>query len=443
MNTPGKSALVRPQVLVETSRALPLVSLSVCFTPGSVLDPAGSAGLTRLTGRLMRRTGGGLSADQLDTRIDTLGGSLGADVSHGAIAFQGTCISRSLDAFVGVVKDVVAAPSLDESEFGKLKRESEAELLASLDSDQSVARHWFRRRLYAEHPYGCPASGTLRSLPGIQYSHAKAHYGQAICRENLLFAFAGDIDADQAQRYAEQLSLAVPVGTPRAVPVAEPTFLSGRELIVIDKPERTQTQILIGTRGSHPKDADHTALHVANTVFGGTFTSRLMHEVRSKRGWSYGASSHLPYDKKRQAFSMLTFPKADDAAACIELQLQLLEQWCESGITAEELDWVKNYLVRSHAFALDTANKRVGLKLDEVLNDLPADFHNGYLDRVQAVTLEQANRAISERISPKDLLIVVVCTEKLLSEQLKAVVADLKSYEVIPFDGEAQAEAQA
>lgn len=427
------------QVLVETSRAVPLVSVSVTFTQGSVLDPVGKEGLTRLTGRLMRRTGAGLSADQLDTRIDTLGSSLGVDVSHSAISFQGTCISRSLEAYVNVIQDVVGKASLSEHEFNKLKGESQAELLSMLDSDQSIARHWFRRELFAGHPYGRPAGGTLPSVPKIEHVDAQQHATRMIDRGRLLCAFAGDIDTEQAERFAAKIAAAAPVGATGTVEVGEPNFVSGRHLVVVDKPERTQTQILIGTRGSHPKDADHTALHVANTVFGGTFTSRLMHEVRSKRGWSYGASSNIPYDRQRQAFSILTFPKAEDAAPCIELELALIEQWCKEGVTQAELDWAKNYLIRSHAFSVDTASKRVAQKLDEALYDLPAGYHEHYLENIQAVTLEQANQAVANRISPKDLLIVVVCTEKLIAEQLKEKILDLKSYKVIPYDGETQA----
>ncbi|MFO0570791.1 MAG: insulinase family protein [Polyangiaceae bacterium] len=117
---------------------------------------------------------------------------------------------------------------------------------------------------------------------------------------------------------------------------------------------------MIGGLGTHPHDADHIALHVANTVLGGTFTARLMNEIRSKRKRSYGAYSNLPYDRHRQAFSMW-IPKATDAAECIKVELSLLRAWWEKGITARELAWAKRYLVRSHAFSVDTPLQRVGL----------------------------------------------------------------------------------
>ena len=145
-------------------------------------------------------------------------------------------------------------------------------------------------------------------------------------------------------------------------------------------------------------------------MFGGTFTARLTHEVRAKRGWSYGANSSLSYDRQRQTFSMWTFPKAEDAAPCIALELEMLEDWWKDGVSADELEWAKQYLVRSHAFDRDTTSKRVGLRLDEQLCDLPEGYYANYTDSIEAVTLEQANAAIQKRISLEDLVMVVVGT---------------------------------
>src|SRR5207253_3567377 len=96
--------------------------------------------------------------------------------------------------------------------------------------------------------------------------------------------------------------------------VAEPSMASGRRLVVVDKPERTQTQILIATMGTSPYDEDHVPLVIANAVFGGSFTSRLMREIRSKRGWSYGASARASIDRRRQAWVLWTVPSAPEAA---------------------------------------------------------------------------------------------------------------------------------
>ncbi len=421
-------------VLLETSRALPLVSISIGLKTGALLDAPGKEGTTRLLSRLMRRTAGGLEAQVIDTRIDSLGGSLGADVAHSTMVFQATVISRSLAAFVDLLVDVLARPGLFEAELERLQRETLAELTDSLDDDRGLARRFFRRRFFGAHPYGRSVSGTPKSVPEITPADARLVFERAFVRDNLVFAFSGDLDGALASRIAQRLSDALPGGVAPVDDTPEPSPVPGRRLVLVDKPDRTQTQILIGCLGSHTRDEDHVALLVANTIFGGTFTARMTQEVRSKRGWSYGAYSNVPFDRRRQSFSMWTFPKADDAGPCLRLELGMLHDLREQGVTKQELSWAKRYLVRSHCFAIDTAAKRVGLALDQALYELPQDYYSRYLERIQAVTLDEANSSVRNRLSEDDLLITVVGTESVVGGAVRAAVDGLASTEVVPFD---------
>lgn len=424
----------QPLVLVEHSRALPVVSVSVAFPRGSALDPGGKEGLTRILTRLMRRTGGGLTAEVIDERIDALGGSLGADVSQTSIGFSAMVIARSLEPFVELLASVLADPALGAEEFALLQRETLGELVESRDNDRTLARRWFRRRLFPGHPYSRTVNGTVTSIRAIDAVDPKPHYDRLLAREGAVFAFAGDIEPERATECARRLWSALPDRAMTSDPVGDPELPAGRRLVIVDKPERTQTQILIGGLGTHASDADHTALLVANTIFGGTFTARLTQEVRSKRGWSYGAYSSLPLDRKRQAFSMWTFPKSSDAAPCIRLELELLKQWRERGVTAKELGWAKRYLVRSHAFTIDTPAKRAGLALEELVYQLPEGYYRDWIERIQAVTLEQANAAVRTRISDENLLVTVVGTETEIGGAVRDAIDGLGSTEVVRFD---------
>jgi zinc protease len=421
-------------VLLETSRALPLVSISIGLKTGAVLDAPGKEGTTRLLSRLMRRTAGGLEAQVIDTRIDSLGASLGADVAHSTMVFQATVISRSLNAFVDLLVDVLARPGLAGDELERLQRETLAELKDSLDDDRGLARRFFRRRFFGSHPYGRSVSGTPTSVPGISRADVQALFQRSFVRENLVFAFSGDLDAGGASQIAQRISDALPSGAAPLDTTPEPVAVPGRRLVIVDKPERTQTQILIGCLGSNARDEDHVPLLVANTIFGGTFTARMTQEVRSKRGWSYGAYSNVPIDRQRQSFSMWTFPKADDAGPCLRLELDMLRELRDEGVTKQELSWAKRYLVRSHCFAIDTAAKRVGLALDQALYDLPEDYYSRYLERVQAVTLEQANASVQNRLSVDDILVTVVGTNSVIGDAVRDAVVGLASAEVVPFD---------
>ena len=440
--TPLESALARAAsaaaapVLVESSRELPLVTIAVALRSGSAEDPVDQEGLTRFAGRMMRRSGGGRSATELDAAIDALGGSIGVESTHSTTAVHGTVISRSLDEFVDLVSDIVARPGFAGDEHERLQRETNAELIEARDHDRALMRRWFRRKFYADHPYGRSTTGTSASIQRICGDSVRQHHRRTFVRDNLVFAFSGDVDEERARNIAGRISSALPRGAAPSYSVTELTRPSGRHLVIVDKPERTQTQILIGCLGTHPRDEDHVPLVVANTVFGGTFTARLMNEVRSKRGWSYGAYSALPYDRRRRAFTMWTFPKAEDAAPCIKLQLEMLRKLLKEGISKKELQRAQRYLIRSHAFALDTASKRVGLKLDAALYDLPRDYYGAYVERVRQVTLEQANSALLRRLSADDLMITVVGTAAQIGDSVRRATEPLATAEIVQFDAE-------
>lgn len=363
-----------------------------------------------------------------------MGAELAADVAPTVLTLHADVISRSVDEFIELVIRLISEPTFDERELGKLLRETQSELIESRDSDRALASRHFRRVLFEGHPYGRQTVGRLSTIPCITRADVEDRYRRSFVRGNLAMAFAGDITETRAHELAERIAASLPNGPRSTLVPPPPPSRPGRRLVFVDKPERTQAQLLIGTIGSHPRDPDHIALHVATTILGGTFTSRLMQEIRAKRGWSYGAYARLPYDRERDAFSLWTFPTARDASACITLELELLDAWRAHGISSRELSFVKRYLVRSHAFDVDTAQKRVHQKLDIELFDLPSDYHSKYREHVQAVTVEAANRAVTERISVDNLVISVVGTYAEIGHAVAQSIPRLDNVEVVAYD---------
>lgn len=421
-------------LIVESSNLLPLVTVAVAFRSGAAHDPDGKEGLSRLTTRMLRRGSQGLSAAETENAIDRLGGEISAEVATSTTAVYGQVLARNTGAFLELLGRVLSEPTFPEDEFARLVRETKAEIIDARDNDRALADRFFRRTLFDGHAYGRTIRGTEVSLTSLTTAEARAHHRRQFVRKNAVVAFAGDITLEDAERQADKLLSGLSDAPAPADVLLEPKPLAGRHLVFVDKPERTQTQVLIGGLGTAAKDEDHVPLSVANAIFGGTFTSRLMKEVRSKRGWSYGASSRLGLDRHRHSFVMWTFPAAADAPPCITLELGLLEKLIEGGITPRELAFMKRYLSRSHAFEVDTAQKRVHQELDVELLGLPADYHSGWLRKVDAVTVDEANAALRRRLSPENLLVTVVGTAGELLPKVRAAVPGLGSERVVAYD---------
>lgn len=422
-------------VLIETSKAIPLVHISVATRRGAAADPPGGDGLTRLTARLMRRTAGGVPLTELERRLDRLGISLGADTTYSNMSLSAVVLKRSCEPCLSILADALGKPGLAEQEFERLQRETLGEIVEGQDNDRGLASRALRRSLFTNHAYGRSVGGTIATIKSLAADQSRSLYRQLVRRDDLLIGISGDIEADEALRFAERLIECVPADTASTDEIQDPSPGQGRKLVFVNKPERSQTQIFVGLRGSHPKDEDHLDLHVANTVFGGMFSSRLMQQVRVQRGWSYGAYSSLPLDRHRQAFTMWTFPKSEDAAACLKLELQMLEDWVNNGITEKELKSAKNMLTRSYAFMVDTASKRLGLALDEILYDLPIGYYASYPKRVADVRLADVNAALRRRLDPSHLVVAVVGTADRVLTDIQGVLPGAET-EVIPFDTE-------
>jgi len=421
---------------VESSPSVPLVSIVVALRTGSVADPEGKDGLLRLTARMLRRGSLGMSSIQIENAIDRLGAEFGAEVAPSTMSLHGQVIRRNLHAFCKLFVSILGHPTFAEDELSRLRRESIAEIQDARDNDRVLASLALRRSLFADHLYARSAVGRASSIEKLTRDDVVSAYERHFVRAHAVIGFAGAITEQEARELGALIASALREGAPSPADVPEPTAPAGRSLVFVDKPERTQTQILIGTLGTFPHDDDHFPLVCATAVLGGTFTSRMMREIRSKRGWSYGTSARLTIERRRHAFVMSAAPASNDCPPCISLELSMLEEFVEHGVASREIAFIKNYIVRSHAFEIDTAAKRLGQALDNELLALPEDYHTRYLDHVRAVTPAAASASIKARISPDNLVVIVVGTANDILDKVTASIPRLARHEVVPFDRE-------
>ena len=421
-------------LLVESSRELPLVAIAVSFRCGAVHEPTALQGLARVTARMLRRGAEGWGERQLEEHIDALGGDLAMHVGLGSTTVSFEVATRFAEPAAALLATILGAPTFEEVELDKLVRQSVAEIVSSRDEDALLAARALRRHLLGNHPHARRISGTMEALSRIDRRSVVDFHRECYTRANAIVGIAGDADDAQAEAIAARLLERLPEGRVHTYDVPEPSVPRGRGLVIVDKPERTQVQLGIGGLGTHPLDADHTALVVANTAFGGTFSSRLTQEVRVKRGWSYGAHSGFLVSRVRELFSLWSAPAVDDAADCLALEIAMLEEWQRDGVTSEELERAKQYLRRSFAFEIDTPRKRLHQSLERALLGLPDDYHSGFVQRVGAVSIEQANAAVRARLDLDALWVSALATAPQVEERLCKALPRLSQHVVEPFD---------
>lgn len=409
------------EVSFERDPSLPTVNINVAIKAGSVDDPEGQAGLTNFLGEMLLRGTELRSKEQLDLEIDQIGARLEVETRAEALILRGAVLSSQLDKFLAILGEIVTRPSFPEAEIRKLKAKITSEILEELGRDQSLASRRFESFLFRGHPYGKPVLGKVKDVERISRESLLAHYNRLVRDKRLLIVGSGDADPQgQIKTWAESIA-SIRAGGASAPKLARPEDPTSRRVLIIDKPERTQTQIFGGQVGLRMTDQDFFPLYVANHVFGGgSFSARLMTEIRVKRGWSYGAYSTFRHGTQPRYWRFYLFPAAKDTPAALRTSLQMVEELRNKGISEGELDFARASLINSAGFMFNTPKKRVENKLLERTLDLPEGFMKNYAENISRVTLAEINSALKRFLHPDRLSITVLGTAK----DLRKSVAD-------------------
>jgi zinc protease len=348
------------------------------------------------------------------------------------MTFHGHCLTRNLPRLMQLAGDVLCRPRFEAREDEKLRRENLALLDDIRDDDGALASRFFEREALAGHPYGRSLLGTEETIARHDADGASRWWSRNVVKENLIVGLAGDIDEASARRLAAEAFGPLADGpAPPPLTLPTPPLPAGRRTILVDKPERTQSQVVIGHAGPPHAAPDWLPLHVGATAFGGTFSSRLMTEVRVKRGWSYGASAQVPRSKFGHAYRMRLAPSLEQAPAALELVQTLWSALVAEGVTDEEVDLATRFLEGRWAFEVDTAEKRLDDRIDTLLYGLPETFYREFPARVRAVGRDAVNDVFRRRLHPQSGVTVVTGTASELEAPLRAVAGEV---EVVAWD---------
>lgn len=408
------------EVSFESDSSLPLVYVNLAVRSGAVSDPKGQSGLTNFMGELMLRGSRSKTKEQIDKALDQMGARLEVETRSEALIFRGAVLSSQLEPFLNLVSEIITEPSFPDEEIRKLKSEVISGILEELGRDPGLAGRRATKFLFGDHPYGKPVLGTVKDIEKLSRDEIAEHYGKLIKDKFLLVVGTGDASESKIKDWAKSIANLRPSSNSDSISeVPAPRNSAVRRLQIIDKPDRTQTQIYIGQIGIRMTDSDFFPLYLGNYAFGGpSFSARLMVEIRVKRGWSYGADSHFRFGLQPRSWQVHLFPASKDAAAALAESLKLIDELKKTGIKAEEFEFSKQSIVNSAGFMYNTPRKRVENKLLEKTLDLPDGFMKSYGPEIAKVQLPDVNSSLAKFLKPNQLAISVLATAKDLKPAL-------------------------
>ena len=414
------------------NHTLPTTFYSITVKSGSVRDPAGKEGLANLTIKMLLRGTKNRNRSQILEDIDFLGAALSANVDYDYIQLVGKTLSRTQDRFFELLSDVLLNPTFPKEEFEKLKSETTGQLQLLTEDDRGLNRVRFTQWLYQGFPYGRLTTGTPSSIKNITLSDVKDFYQTHFLGSNMILAAAGDVEKSPIKEWVNQYMGSTREGKVEPYQYPQVPTIAKSRILLVDKPDRTQTQILVGQYGVSGDSADFYPLYVGNVSFGGTFTSTLMREIRVKRGWSYGAYSRFVRRKSAGEYFIWSFPANKDTLPTIDLTNKLLKDFIDKGVSKEEFELAKQFAVRETAFITETPDRTMGEFLDGLLKGWKG-YPENLRKMFEKVSYKNVQNVIPEYLKTSPFVMTIVCTASDFKEALEKQFPDAE-VKVVPYD---------
>lgn len=385
-----------------------IVAISYLFTGGSALDPSDKAGLSNFAVALLDEGAGPRDSFAFQSELEdrSIRWRVGADKD--AISGSITATTDNFDAALDLLKDALTTPRFDIEPIDRIRKQILVKIKSDTENPNRIASVALMKALFGDHPYARIDDGTAESVTQLGSDDFKAWAKSRFAKDRLILSASGDITPKQLGRALDRAFGKLPASTGLDIAIPAATVDPKADVIRIDK-NLPQSVIYIGQRGLKRSDPDWYAAQVVDYVFGsGSFNSRLMDEIREKRGLAYSVFSSLqPLDAG--AFVMAGAGTRSDAAE--ESVKVFQEEWRKlstAGLTADELQGAIDYLTGSWPLRL-TATSRIADTLIAVQRDKLGlrylDERNSFIERV---TLEDANRVAKTVYAPDELKIVVV-----------------------------------
>jgi predicted Zn-dependent peptidase len=407
------------QLLLMEKRDVPMIAFHARIAGGAITDPAGKEGTADLVAELLQKGAGSRDALQFSAAADSVGGTFGTASARESLVVTGEFLSRDQKLMIELLSDALRRPRFEAAELDKLRKRMIDGIAAARENQpEAVIDNYFDAFLFGAHQYGRSASET--SLAAVTRDEVVKWYRDNSGADRTILVFVGDFDAkalakDVKKAFGDWQKAAAPM--PK---LTAPAALKGRRVLLVDKPDATQTYFRIGNVGIARKDPDGVAVDLVNTAFGGRFTSMLNSELRIRTGLTYGARCNVSRESVPGSVAMNSFTKTESTAEAIDLTLATLDRLHTGAIDAATLSSVKAYVAGQYSPRLETSNA-LAAKLAEIeAFNLGRGDVDDYAAKLNAVTGDGA-KSVIERVYPKqaDLTFVLIGNASAIREAAK------------------------
>jgi len=391
--------------LVQES-SIPFVAIEIIFEGGATLDLPGKRGATNLMMALLEEGSGDLDARGFQEALEGLAASFGFEANDDSVSVSAVFLTENRDEAMALLRDALISPNFDDDAIERVRGQVQAILRSDARSPNSIARAAFDAAAYGDHPYGTSLSGTAETVAGLTRADLFDAHRNALVKGRVHVGAAGDISAAELGALIDDLLGALPEDGPDMPERVEFGLSGGTTVVPFETP---QSVALFGHAGIERDDDDFFAAFLLNEILGGGgLESRLMREVREKRGLTYGVYSYLvPKDLTEAYLGQVASANGRIAEAITVIR----DQWAlltSEGVSVEELEKAKTYLTGAYPLRFDGNADIAGILVGMQYVGLGTEYVVNRNDLLNAVTLDDVNRVARELLNPEGLHFVVV-----------------------------------
>lgn len=398
-------------LLVCEEHSLPFVTFQLLINSGSRQDPSGQEGLANLTARGLLLGSLNRSANAINEEVDFMGASLNASVSKDVATLSLRILKKDLDKGFVLFMEALRRPAFPEEEIRREIEKTLAAIQSREDEPAEVAQREFQKTLFLKSPYGHPVEGTKESVPRLKREAVLRFYQTYYHPNNCILAVVGDITVEEIKKKIIPHFTQWPMAEIPKVPFTG-AYAKERKTIKIDR-GITQANIVLGHAGISRDNPDFYPFTVMNYILGGGgFTSRLVEEIRIKRGLAYSVTSYFDAGKYPGSFQIVLQTKNSSAREAISIALQQMGQIRKESVLEKELEGAKKYLIGSFPMRLDTQGKLASFITAVEYHGLGFDYASRYPSLIQSVTREDILRVAQKYLFPEKSIVVVVANLK-------------------------------
>ncbi len=408
----------------------PLVTFRIILRAGSINDWKGKEGINALTAFMIAQGGTkDLKYQEVVAKLYPWAAGINVSPEKEITTFIGQCHRDHLDKFYQLLSDLLLHPRFDPDDFTRNKDLLVSYLQKNLrgTDDENLGKEAFSIAMFRVHPYGT-AGGSVQGITSVTLDDIREYYAKTYTTGNIWIGIAGGYPSSLVDKMRKDFS-ALPDG--KFIPVELPSVAmpEGMEVDIVEKPARA-TAISLG----HPlsvtrKDKDFYALMIANSYFGEhrTFNGVLMNKLRGDRGLNYGDYSYIERFQggtagsrfpdvntplRQQYFSIWLRPvQPENAHFAIRAAMFELNKFVEKGLTEEQFQQTKKFVVNYSKLWAQTLDRRLGYKMDSEFYGMSGDYIERIERELNTLTVGDVNRAVKKHISPTNLKVAVVAND--------------------------------